>query len=200
MKKILGLFVGLLLAASVASADDAGKFLVQVEGGIGIPTSSQAATLLTTGFSGDGQIGYAFSRDFSLSLESGFDSLPVATTQLGHGQTSASITHVPLEAVGQFNINAGGGVWPYILVGVGVAFDSYSSNPAVPAGSGQTTSWTNFELDPGIGVAVDLSKNVNIFVQGKFDMDFETTTGKGGELSDSPLTIIPVQIGVNFLI
>jgi opacity protein-like surface antigen len=199
MKKFLGLAMGFMMAASAAWADDnAGKFLIQVEGGIAIPVSSQAASVLSAGFSGEGQVGYAFSRDFSLSLESGFDSLPFQSSKLATGVT-ASITHVPLEAVGQYNIKAGGGVWPYILVGVGVAFDSYSvSGITLPAGT--TTSWTNFELDPGIGVAVDLTKDINIFVQGKLAMDFETTTGTKAEFTDSPLITIPVQIGVNFLL
>lgn len=34
----------------------------------------------------------------------------------------------------------------------------------------------------------------------KVVLDFETTTGSGAELSDSPLILIPVQAGLNFLL
>jgi opacity protein-like surface antigen len=200
MKKLFGLAAGLMMTASLAFAADAdpGQWLLQVEGGVGIPISSQAASQLSVGFSGEGQVGYAFSREFSLSVESGFDSLPIQSSKLPSG-VSGSITHIPLEAVGQYNINTGGGVWPYIVVGVGVAFDSLGySGYTVP--SGVTTSWTNFELDPGIGVAFDLTKDINVFVQGKLAMDFETTSGTGTELTDSPLINIPVQAGFNFLL
>jgi opacity protein-like surface antigen len=199
MKKILCLTAALALSAvSLAYADGSpnGNWFVQAEGGLlGIPISSQAASIFSPAFGGEAQVGYAFSREFSLSVESGFDNLPVKSSQLYPGQTSASSNHIPLEAVGQFNINAGGGVWPYVVVGVGIAFDSNSSSPALPAGL--TTSWTNFELDPGIGVAVDLSKNINIFVQGKLDMDFAPTIGANAESLDNPVMVIPVEVGLN---
>ncbi len=205
MRKILGWALGLVIvvlavtvhAASAAKSEDPGQWLVQVEGGANIPISSQAASQLCVGWGAEGQVGYAFSRAFFLSVESGFNNLPVQSARLSSG-VSESVNHVPLEAVGQFNLDTGSGVWPYILVGVGVAFDSTNFTGYAPP-SGTTTSWTNFELDPGLGVAFDLSKNINVFVQGKLAMDFETTTGSSQEFSDSPLILIPVQAGVNFL-
>lgn len=174
-----------------------GKWLVQLEGGVNLPASSQASSQLNASFAGEGQVGYAFSPEFSLSVESGFDVLAVKNSYVAAGQTM-SVYHVPLEAVGQYNLNLGGDVTPYFVVGVGVAFDS--SNYSGTFQAGQTTSWTNFELDPGVGVDFNLGGNVGVFVQAKVAMDFETTTGTNAELTDNPLVNIPVQAGVNFLL
>jgi outer membrane protein W len=217
MKKILGLALGLLLASSTvfaagaASSSSSGNWFVQVEGGLGIPISSQAATVFSPGFSGEAQVGYAFSKDFSLSVESGFDSLPFNTTtaQKNAGISGAtftsvpSLTHIPLELVGQYNISTGGSVTPYVLVGVGVCFDSaggtLSGSYQGTSFSQATTSqsYTNFELDPGIGVSFEIAKQFNIFVQGKLDMDFGATTGANAESTDNPIMIIPVEVGLN---
>lgn|GEM_PF-5054953 len=174
-----------------------GKWLIQLEGGMQIPASSQASSQMNAGFAGEGQLGYAFSPEFSLSVESGFDVLPVKSDFAPDGQT-LNVYHVPLEAVGQYNLNLGGAVSPYIVVGVGVAFDSLNTSATLPAG--QTTSWTNFELDPGLGVNFKLGESVGVFVQGKVAMDFETTSGDKAQLSDNPLINIPVEAGVNFLL
>jgi outer membrane protein W len=194
-------------SSSASTGDNAsGSWLIQLEGGINIPASSEASTLLTMGGGGEGQIGYAFSKDFSLSVESGYETFSNNSTNLNLGSgKSINVNHIPVELVGQYNF-AGGSVVPYIVVGAGVAFDSLSASGfTLPAS--QTTSWTNFELDPGIGVAFNVAKSVNVFVQGKVDMDFETVSGSNqqssnpkGEFNDSPLLMIPVQVGVNFLL
>ena len=222
MRKILALAVGLVLMASVSFAADAassssstGQWVVQLQGGLGIPTSSQAATIFDLGFNVEALVGYAFSKDFTLGVESGIDSLPFniqkyidqAEQGLGvtgvTGSTTVALTHIPLELVGQYNIQAGGSVTPYILLGVGVAFDSYGGTTTESYQGVSVTqtypnqSWTNFELDPGVGVAFNVAKEFNIFVQGKVDMDFGPTTGANGESTDSPIMTIPVQIGAN---
>ncbi len=224
MKKTLALAMGLVLTASVSfaadapssstavsssatsttaasstatssttsSGSDSGKMVIQLQGGLTIPTSSGLANFTTAGPSIEGMIGYAFSKDFTLGLESGVEEWD---TQSKYGV--GGINHVPLELVGQYNF-AGGPVVPYVDLGVGLAFD-WSTN--------FISSQTNFELDPGIGVAFNLAKDFNLFVQGKLAMDFNST-GKGGEsiaapnsaTPDSPLMSIPVQLGVNFLL
>jgi hypothetical protein len=181
---------------------------------MGLPISSQAASIFAAGFNVEAQVGYAFSKDFSLSVESGIDSFPLSSTFItdmaeSHGATgvsattSASLTHVPLELVGQFNFQTGGSVTPYLLLGAGVAFDSFGGSYTVTynggSGSGTipSTSNTNFELDPGIGVAFNVATNFNIFVQGKLDMDFAPTSGTNAETNDNPVMLIPIQVGAN---
>ena len=64
---------------------------------------------------------------------------------------------------------------------------------------GTTSSWANFELDPGLGVAFVLNKGLNLFIQGKMDMDFDNNTaGTTGQTSDTPILFVPVQLGLNF--
>ncbi len=207
MKKILFFAFALALTASISFAAEAskasntgssdGKVILQLQGGIVIPMSSQAASMFDMGGGGEIQVGYAFSKDFSLSLEGGYEMTPVKSSMLQSGFTSMSVGHVPIELVGQYNIVMDGGVSPYIVLGVGIAMDSVSSSPAIPAG--WTTSWTNPEIDPGIGVAFKAGDNMNIFVQAKYCMDMETTTGDKAQGNDSPLASIPIQIGLNYL-
>ncbi len=179
-------------ASSTASSSDNGKLVLQIQGGLTIPTSSGLSTFTAAGPSFGGMIGYAFSKDFTLGVESGVEEW---ITQSKYGQ--GGINHIPLELLGQYNFT-GGSIVPYIDLGVGVAFDW--STDFIP-------SQTNFELDPGIGVAFNLAKDFNLFVQGKLAMDFNST-GKNGESiaasstasPDSPLMSIPVQLGVNLSI
>ncbi len=211
MRKTLALAMGLVLTAGISFAADAtssttaasaatssasssssdnGKIVLQLQGGLSIPTSSGLSTFTAAGPSIEGMIGYAFSKDFTLGVESGIEEWD---TQSKYGQ--GGINHIPLELVGQYNIGMGGSVTPYVVLGAGVAFDW--STDFIP-------SQTNFELDPGIGVAFNLAKDFNLFVQGKLAMDFNST-GKNGESiaasptasPDSPLLSIPVQLGVN---
>jgi opacity protein-like surface antigen len=200
MKKLLGLIAGLMMAASAlpAAGDTSDKWLLQGAGGLCFPVSGQAASQWSLGFSGEAQAGFAFSREFFLSLESGLEFLPVNSSYLPAHDTGTLI-HIPLEAVAQYNFNAGGGVWPFLLLGAGVAFDDLSFS-AYTFPPGAATNWTNFELDPGIGVAFDVTEDVNIFVQGKVEMDFEPAAEANAEFQDKPLIAIPIQVGVNFLL
>ncbi len=184
-------------AASVSS--DNGKVVLQVQGGLTIPTSSGLSDNTSAGPAIEGLIGYAFSKNFTLGLECGVDEWTTPSTNKAWGGVGG-LNHVPVEMVGQLNMDTGGSVTPFVLLGAGVAFDYSYNNPF-----SNDESWVNFELDPGLGVAFNLAKDFNLFVQGKLALDFASTSGLTGELihgpnsaaSDSPIISIPVQLGVN---
>lgn len=167
--------------------------------------SSAAATQLGLGFGFDARISYAFDDFFSIGLESGFDDNSFNNSVLGAGSfglpsgATASMTHIPLLVVFQIGMgDEGGPIQPYLILGAGLALDSYSlQNAAFPAGS--ATSWVNFEFDPGLGMAFVLSKGLNLFVQGKVAMDFDNNnSGATGQMADTPIITIPVQMGLSF--
>ncbi len=228
MRKTLALAVGLMLTVSslLAAEDqsgsttsssttssstvssttttsnlDSGKWVVQAQGGMSIPTSDGLSSNTTAGLSLEGMIGYAFTRDFTLGLESGLDTWSTPATNRAWGGVGG-LNHIPLELVAQYNF-IGGSVTPYVVLGAGVAFDYSAQNPF-----STSQSWTNFELDPGIGVAFNVAQDFNLFAQAKLDLDFASTTGAGGEniiplngtTPDSPIISIPIQIGLSFLL
>ncbi len=167
--------------------------------------SSAAATQLGLGFGFDARISYAFDDFFSIGLESGFDTNPFNNNVLGAGSfglpsgATASMTHIPVLVVFQIGMgDEGGPIQPYLILGAGMALDSYSlQNAAFPAGT--TTSWANFEFDPGLGVAFVLNKGLNLFVQAKFAMDFDDNNSDNtGQMADTPIITIPVQMGLSF--
>jgi len=245
MKKTLFLTFALMAATSLSFAEGAdasnGKWFMQIQGGISLPIntgSSFGSSIVSYNFDfyslgcgGEVQVGYALSKDFSLSLEGGYESYPLTTSETsllgffnillasnGLSAISANLNHIPLELVAQYNISTGGPVTPYILLGAGVAFDSisYSNVPAEAATLFSNITNTNFELDPGLGLAFAASDNVNIFIQGKLAMDFAPNTPDNVNMRPGtaetfglniesgftkgvcPIMIIPIQAGVNF--
>jgi hypothetical protein len=178
-------------------------FVFQADGGAVIPMSSAAATYFSTGYNFDGRISYAFDDVFAIGLESGFYNLGVPSTSLKNSgipaSAMASMTHIPLLFTMQIYFgDSGAPIQPFLLLAAGLAFDSDNLQGAsFPATA--VTSWTNFELDPAVGVAFRLDKNTNVFVQARCDMDFDdnTSTDAAVQSGDSPLITVPIQAGVN---
>jgi hypothetical protein len=179
------------------------RFVFQIDGGTVSGVSSAAATQLGLGLGFDGKIAYAFDDFFSIGLESGFYDLSLTKASLaGFGFASnatADMSHIPILVVFQIGLgDQGGPVQPYLTLGAGMALDFNNVQNAVfPAGT--TTSWTNFEFDPGLGFTFVLGKNTNLFVQTKLAMDFDNNTaGTTGQTSDTPILFVPIQVGLNF--
>ena len=179
-------------ATPVAAGPENGKVVLQVQGGLGIPASGGLANFTAAGPGFEGMIGYA-SKDFTLGLECGYGEWP---TQLKYGG-AGGVNHIPLELVWQYNIDTGAGVTPYWLVCGGLAFD-YSTN-FIP-------SETNFEMDPGLGVAFSLAGDMSFFIQAKLAIDFAPNAESqalvihGNTALDNPILSIPLQLGLNWML
>ncbi len=162
-----------------------------------MPASSDAVSHLNAGSCGDIQAGYAFPGNFSLSLEYGIGSFSFKNLP---SSMSANLSHNPLEIVAQYDCPIGAGFYPFVLLGAEIAMDSLSMTPAPPASA--VTNWTNPELDPGIGIGFNLAGGLDVFVQMKMAMDFETpaqsNASKGKLYSDNPILLFPVEAGVNY--
>jgi opacity protein-like surface antigen len=179
--------------AAASTGPSNGGFFIQVDGGLVLPVSSQASTVFGSGWDALGKVGIAFDNTWSLGIKSGYSSLPYSST------TAANFNEVPLLLEGQFNITDGP-FTPYITLGAGVVFDSISFTNVVTNPS-FTTSWTNFALDPGIGFSYAFDKSFKLFLEADWIMDFQNTgTNVSAEGSDNPLMLIPVNLGVNFLL
>ncbi len=174
-----------------------GHVFIQLQGGEVLPASANACSQLNTGSCGEIQAGYAFPGNFSLGLEYGIGNFSFKNMPSGH---SMNLSHSPLEIVAQRDFPIGAGFYPFVLLGAGIAMDSLSMTPAPPASA--VTNWTNFELDPGVGLGLQLAGGLDLFLQMKMAMDFETTAesnaSKGKLYSDNPILFFPIQAGVNF--
>jgi hypothetical protein len=174
--------------AAASTGPSNGGFFIQVDGGLVLPVSSQASTAFGTGWDALGKVGIAFDNTWSLGIKSGYSSFPYS------GNVAANLNEVPLLLEGQFNITDGP-FTPYITLGAGVVFDSVSFSNGVTY-PGTTSSWTNFALDPGIGFSYAFDKSFKLFIAADWLMDFQAAT----QGVDNPLMLIPVNLGVNFLL
>jgi outer membrane protein W len=180
-------------------------FVFQLDGGTAMPASDSAVSIFNSGFGIDARIGYVFDDTFSLGLETGFYDLGATTTFLSqHGLSvsgaTANMSHIPALLTLQFNLgDPGGPIQPYLLFAGGLAFDSNNLQGA-SFNTGVTTSWTNFEFDPGVGVAFVLDKKMSLFIQAKCAMDFDdnNSSDTNAQSSDAPIILVPIQLGLNF--
>ena len=191
-------------ADTTVSGDSTGSWVLQAQTGLNILASS-AGDFITfggTGYSLEGSLGYAFSKNFTLSLLAGYDAqpahIPAAPVH------DAGLNYTPIQIVGQYNLG-GEGFCPYLTLGAGIAmnvigFDTFGG------GIGQSIEFTetDFLLSPGLGVSFPLSDKAQFFVQGRVDIDFFSSTYAGFITSiaaknfDTPQIFIPIQAGLSF--
>jgi hypothetical protein len=181
-------------------------FVVQLDGGPVLPISGAAATVYGSGLGLDGRIGYAFDDVFSIGLEIGFYDLGVAPAVLssvpgGYGfpaGATADTSHIPVLLDMQIYFgDSGAPIQPYLVLAGGLSFDADNIQGASYK-AGVNYSWTNFELDPAVGVAFMLNRTTNIFIQTKWAMDFDDNSSSTAESADSPIMLIPLQAGLSF--
>jgi outer membrane protein W len=192
------------VATPVLSSPVGEHFVFQFDGGAVVPVSNAAATYFSTGYGLDARIGYAFDDVFSIGLETGFYNLGVPAASLKNSgipaTAMASMSHIPALFTMQIYFgDSGAPIQPYLLLAGGLAFDSNNLQGAsFPVTA--VTSWTNFEFDPAAGVAFRLDKNTNVFLQVKCAMDFDdyNSTDAAVQSGDTPLILVPIQVGASF--
>lgn len=218
MKKIIlslaaFLLAGAALAASSESSDS--HWVLQAQGGgdfilsntvDGTPTNP--ITVNSPGWGFNGSVGYAFSKDFSLSAMMGYQVFPVSVPGMP-STVGMSLAYMPVQVVGQYYFN-NDDTRVYGLLGVGLAMNSFSQTvanvPVTGASGGTVIQETDFLLSPGLGVAFKLSDKADLFLQGKLEIDFFSkdladwfTTGPGSTKPfDTPQLLLPVQVGLSF--
>ncbi|SRR5665213_952853 len=198
----------LSVAATPVISNPVGEHLVvQLDGGLVMPVSNAASTVYGTGLGFDARIGYAFDDVFSVGLETGFYDLSATAAALSSapggynfpaGATS-DISHVPVLFDMQIYFgDPGAPIQPYLVLAAGLAFDAVNLQGA-PYKPGVIYSWANFEFDPAVGMAFMLDRNTNVFIQGKWAMDFDdyNTTDINAQSADTPIMLIPIQVGLN---
>jgi hypothetical protein len=168
------------------------RWIEQVDGGCVIPASAHVSQNYALGFGGDVLMGYRFSRQFSLSADLGY----YDSDQKTLGGNAGEWDYTPLMAVARYNLNLGV-IRPYLLLGAGVAFNSYSLTGGSATVSKSTRGETDFLLSPGLGALVVVAADMAVYIQGRLDMDF-TPAFAGLPPPDSPSLFIPIKLGMTF--
>ncbi len=96
-------------------------------------------------------------------------------------------------------------VSPYLFGGPGIAYNEYRSNqgavidPATGYGYIPVNAYEfDFLAEGGVGLDVRMAKGMSAFLQGKMTYDFMSASFAGYGSTDSPLVIMPFEIGIIF--
>jgi hypothetical protein len=190
MKKLSVLFIAIMLmgggafaAEATTSSSSNGYWVIQVQGGIGIPASSNVSNYLDMGFGGEGIVSYAVDPNLMVGLLGGYHTFSVKGSS---SVASASWSYIPIQAILHYNFGTDK-VKPYGFLGAGLAMNTFSLTiPGLGSGS---TSESDLLLSPGLGVGFGISDKASIVLEAKIDLDFTS-----GEMT----YYIPIQAGVNF--
>ncbi|HET9869185.1 MAG TPA: hypothetical protein VFR02_01630 [bacterium] len=195
----LGLALLLAGAAFPARAADLApnqQWIEQVNAGAVLPLSTKVSGAFAPGYGGEIVVGYRFDRDFVLSTSFGY----YDCDQKGSGATAGEWLYMPLMESARLNMGEG---WfrPYLLLGLGAAFNTYSET--VPFGA-STQKLSHGETDllvsTGVGGLFILFPNSALYVQGRLDLDFTTGKSLSSPAVDDPTLFIPLQAGISFFV
>lgn len=196
-KKLPALFLlSLALSASTVLASSLEKdqqWIESADAGLVFPVSPVASANYATGIGGDVVVGYRFDRDFSLSTALGYYDMD----RVGGGAAEGEWIYVPLMEVARINFGDGW-IRPYVLLGLGASFNSYSA--AVLGQSGKATNeQTGFLASPGAGVLFRAFSDLVFYAQCRVDMNFIPSSSIV-PLSDSPSIFIPLKLGLSVFV
>jgi hypothetical protein len=201
MKNIILIFVLILATKSLSYGSENGNgFILQLQGGISPAVAQVVDNNLGYGF--DFLVGRSFSPEFTLGLECGYYNFPFKLLNAyGAGRSVIGTiqyppeSHIPIEVVGQYNLDVGFNLKPYLLLGLGIAFDNFGGT-ALQTVNGNTTNITQYpmqfmkyEIEPGLGIACPISNESNVFVQSKFELEVRW---------DDYYIYLPIQFGINY--
>jgi hypothetical protein len=193
MKKTIVLVFALMLlcanvfaAGATSTSSTNGSWNIQIVGDLVIPTGD-AASAYDMGLGGEAMVGYALDSNMTLGVLSGYQYLMYKGAPAGY-----SAAYIPIEAAMRYNFGSGQ-VRPYGILGVGIALGMFST-PAIDLGflgtwPATTTTTTDLLIDPGLGVAFNLSEKMDLVLQGKVSIIMS---------SGSTGLYIPLQVGLNF--
>jgi hypothetical protein len=186
----LGFLFLLVSSAFAQELSEKQKWIEQVDGGFVFPLSTAASAGYARGYGGDILIGYRFDRSFSLSADLGY----YDCDQRFLGATGGEWIYVPIMAVARYNFGPGW-VRPYVLLGGGVAVNTYTLTPGY---SGQLSKReTDLLLAPGLGVLFVVAPDTALYAQARLDLNFSTPNGP---FTDNPTLFMPLKAGMSFFV
>jgi opacity protein-like surface antigen len=139
---------------------------------------------LDPGVNALGAVGYGFNC-YRIEGEVGYQSSGIKsfTDALGTVNYSGDISAWSLLLNGYYDVDAGGGITPYLTAGAGFArvkFDDLRP-PGSPEGSGFSEHETVFAYQLGAGVAVPLTSNIKLDARYRFFSTADYTLDSGND-------------------
>jgi hypothetical protein len=172
------------------------SWIEQLDGGFIFPVSPLASKNYNPGVGGDVLVGYRFDRDLSLSADLGY----YAFNQKAASGEGGQWNYVPLMGVVRYNFGHGW-VRPYVLMGLGVALNSYSTS-AGHFGESSTGSpgEANLLVCPGLGILCKISGETALYLQARADINFVGSGSLPASYADSLTLFIPFDAGLMFFV
>jgi hypothetical protein len=174
------------------------KWIERVEGTLGIPSSSDAASALNLGAGGGLSFGYRVNSHLSVSVYSGYYQYSLKTVPANY--VGGFFSYVPLELVTNYNIGEGS-FRPYLSFGFGAAFNTYNLTNSSNGSTLQTNVYeTSLLLSPAIGFLQVIDPKAALFVEARMDMDFRANGNSVGLNNGTPSIFVPIQAGLTFFV
>jgi hypothetical protein len=194
-----------------------------------VPVSSKTATEYNIGGGLEIYISFKASENFLIGLDMGLQDYSInndfflKTFQQSFGigvpvgiALGGDFTYFPLMAMAKVSFGEDDKLKPYMLFGVGPAFNTASASASyLDQRATATASETSLVLAPGFGVAFRPADDLEAFIQARIDIDFTSQNNSDavilnqsgasplttyGNLSDDgPTFFIPIQAGIRFL-
>lgn len=169
--------------------------------GLGVPLSAHLTQAYGSGFAADLGTGYKFSEDLSLWLDGTLELFNSKNDTLTGGN---NFNLVGLALLVRYRFSDSG-LMPYLFAGPGVAYNENRSdqgiNYDVNTGYGYIPV-NSYEFDPlvevGLGLEMDFEKGMGVYFQGRLIYDMASTGFASQAYNDSPLTVMPFEMGLLF--
>lgn len=169
--------------------------------GVGVPLSRNIQTAYSSGFNADLGSGYKVSDNFSIWLDIDLDLFGSKNDSLTQ---SNNFTLIEAALWARCRI-LDGDFSPYVFAGPGIAYNEYRSDQGpivnyqyqysyVPVNSYEF----DFLAEGGIGIEMRLAPGLSGFLQGRLTYDFTSMPFAAYGSTDSPLTVMPFELGIIF--
>lgn len=169
--------------------------------GVGVPASPNLQNAYTVGFDAELGSGLKLTDQFSLWLDFNLDLYNSKNDNLTNGN---NFTVIEAAFWARYRL-LDSDISPYFFVGPGLSYNEYRSDQGavVDVNTGYGYIPVNaYEIDflaeGGFGLDMKLGGSLMAFLQGKLTYDFTSAPFAGYGSTDSPLVLVPFDLGLIF--
>ena len=169
--------------------------------GISIPASGKLQQAYSNGFYFAIGSGYKLTEQFSVWLDLALNLYNSKNDSLTHGN---NYTLIEGAFWARYRILRSE-VSPYFFAGPGISYNEYRNtgvvlyDPTTGAGYIPINSYeVDFLLEGGLGIDMSLGGGLDTYLQGKLTYSFTSPAFAGYASTDSPIIVVPLELGINF--
>ena len=169
--------------------------------GLGIPLSNQLQSTYSAGFNAGLGSGLKIDDQFSVWLNFNLGLYNSRNNQATHDN---DFSLIEAAFCARYRI-LDSDLSPYLFAGPGFSYNEYRSNQGAVLDPGTGYGYipvNSYEFDflaeGGLGVDVRMTKGMTAYLQGKLTCDFTSPSFAGYASTDSPILLMPFELGVIF--